>query len=155
VALSPRKQTIIFQLGSFYITSKQYDKAASAFKTAYDLDHSFTDAAQYYAVALIYVGHEADARAILSAAGLDTSMTSDAFLRSFIDTGNWTRAIAILRSRIAANPSDMSSLQNLAAAYYQAGNKPAAIATIKQMETVDPTFKAQGEQFIQQIQAAK
>ncbi|HEU5114473.1 MAG TPA: O-antigen ligase family protein [Candidatus Paceibacterota bacterium] len=153
VELSPRKQTIMFQLGSFYLTTRQFDKGLAVFKKAYDLDHDYTDAAKYYAVALVYNGKDADAKALLQSASLDTSMTDDNFLRAFIDLGNWPRVIAILKARAAANPTDMSTLQNLAAAYYQSGDKQGAIATVRQMEALDPSFKTTGDQYIQAIQS--
>ncbi|HVU06309.1 MAG TPA: O-antigen ligase family protein [Candidatus Paceibacterota bacterium] len=152
VKLSPKKQTILFQVGSFYITSKQYDKAIATFKEAYDLDHSFATAAQYYAMSLAYAGRETEAKAVLAQAGLDTSMTDDNFLRAYIDADNWTKVLSILKARIAANPKDVGSMQNLAAAYYQMGNKAMAVATFRQIETVDPSLKAQVEQYIQAIQ---
>ncbi|MBX4209607.1 O-antigen ligase family protein, partial [Candidatus Parcubacteria bacterium] len=153
--LSPRKQSILFQLGSLYLSTKQFDKAIATFKKAYDLEHSYADAAKYYAVALVYAGREAEARQVLTGAKLDTSMTDDTFLRAYIDLGRWDKAIGILKARIAADPKDTASRQNLAAAYFQAGNKAAAIATVREMIAIDPSFKATGEQYIQAIQSSK
>jgi tetratricopeptide (TPR) repeat protein len=150
--LSPKKQTILFQVGSFYLSSKQSDKAIAAFKTAYDLDHSYADAARYYAMSLVYAGRETDARAVLQGAGLDSSMADDDFLRAYIDSGNWAKAIALLKARIVANPKDTSSMQNLAGVYYQSGNKAMAVLMFRQIEAVDPSLKPQIDQYIQAIQ---
>lgn len=151
--LSPRKQSILFQLGNFYVSTKQYDKAITVFKKAYDLDTTYADAANYYALALLYAGREEESKAFLNSLG--GTLTSDTVLQAYINTGKWDKAVPLLKAKIAANPSDMTSRQNLAAAYYQMGNKAGAIATVQEMIRITPSFKAQGEQLIQQIEAGQ
>jgi FimV-like protein len=41
---------------------------------------------------------------------------------------------------------------SLASAYLQIGNKQKAVSLLNEMIAQDPTFKAQGEQYIKQIQ---
>jgi O-antigen ligase/tetratricopeptide (TPR) repeat protein len=154
VNLSPKKQTILFQLGSFYITSKQYDKALQIFKTAYDLETTNMTAAKYYAVALIYNGRDTEAQAFVAQTQA-VAPTDDLFIRAYADLGQWNKVVGLLKTRIAADPTDMGSRQNLASAYYQSGNKTAAIQTIRDMIAINPGFKAQGEQYIQAVQAGK
>ncbi len=153
LSLSPKKQSLLFQVGSFYVGAKQFDKALALFKQAYDLDHTYADAANYYALALLYAGKEDESRAFLASIG--GSLTQDMQLQAYINTGAWQKAIAIFRAKIAANPTDMALRQNLAAAYYQAGDKASAVATVREMIRMNPGFKAQGEQMIQQIQATQ
>lgn len=152
--LSPRKQSILMQLGSFYITTKQYDKAVDIFKKAYDLDHTYADAAKFYGVALVYAGRDADAQVFFASSGI-AGLSADSLLQVYADLGRWDTVISTLRARVLANPQDMASRQNLAAAYYQSGNKAMAISTLEGMIAIDPTFKAQGEQYIKQIETAK
>lgn len=152
--LSPNKQSIMFQLGSFYINARAYDKAIDVFKKAYELNTENLAAAKYYAVALVYAGREADAKKLLDSTHAG-SLNEDMFVRAYGDTGQWGKVTTILRERIAANPYDFGALQNLAAAYYQSGNKAAAIKTVQDMIKLNPEFKATGEQYIQAIQAGK
>lgn len=154
VNLSPRKQSILFQLGGLYIATKQYDKALDIFKRAYDLEHSDADAVRYYAMALVYNGQESDAAKLLQTTGAGT-LTDDAIIRAYVELGEWSKAIAALKARVAADPTDMTNRKNLMSAYYQSGNKTAAIQVIRDMIGIDPTFKAQGEQYIQLIQSGK
>ncbi len=151
--LSPTKQTIIFALGSLYLNTKEYDKAIAVFKQAYDLETSNRDAGNYYAIALIYAGREAEARAFLKQAFGSDDMTGDVFLRAYVNSADWANVIKIFRARIVANPTDMSLRQNLAAAYVQAGDKANAISVIREMIKLVPDFKAQGEDYIRQIEA--
>jgi tetratricopeptide (TPR) repeat protein len=152
VELSPKKQTIIFQLGAAYVSSRQYDKAVEVLKKAYELEPSYADALRYYATALMYAGREAEARKLFPA-GTTAQAIDQAFLSVYADLGNWSKVAAILRGLIAADPNNMELRMNLVAAYFQAGNKAAAIATLREMIAVNPAFKEQGEKYIQEIQA--
>jgi tetratricopeptide (TPR) repeat protein len=149
VELSPRKQTILFQLGSVYIMQKKYDKALEIFKKAYDFEPSYPDAKRFYAAALLYVGREADARALLADA---PGVIDEALLSVYADLARWDK---VLRTKIAADPKNSQNRMNLVAAYFQSGNKQAAIATLQEMIVLDPSFKTTGEQYIQQIQTSQ
>jgi O-antigen ligase/tetratricopeptide (TPR) repeat protein len=151
--LSPRKQSILYALGNFYLNAKQYDKATEVFRQAYDLEISNRDAANYYAVSLVYVGKEADAKAFLKEKFGSDDMTGDLFLKAYVQAADWASVIKTLKARIAANPAGMQDRQNLAAAYVQAGDKAEAIATISEMIKLSPSFKATGEEYIRQIRA--
>lgn len=151
--LSPQKQTIMFALGSLYLTTKEYDKALAVFKDAFDLETSNRDAGNYYAIALIYSGREAEAKAFLKESFGSDDTTGDVFLRAYVNSGDWANVIRVFKVRIEANPSDMSLRQNLAAAYVQAGDKQSAISVIREMIKLAPDFKSQGEDYIRQIEA--
>ncbi|HEY9480676.1 MAG TPA: O-antigen ligase family protein, partial [Candidatus Paceibacterota bacterium] len=153
--LSPNKQSILYQLGNLYVAEKAYDKAVAVYKQAYDAYPQNDDAARFYAMALTYAGKEAEAHTFLESRIGNESMTSDIFLQAYADTGNWTKVVSLLKTRIAANPSNMEDRKNLAAAYLQLGDKADAIATFREMITIDPSFKAQGEAYIQAIQQGK
>ncbi len=150
--LSPSKQSILFQLGAAYISAKQYDKAVEVFKKAYELEPSYAEAVKYYATALMYAGKEEDARALFPE-GATSAQIESAFLAAYAETGNWTKVVSILKSLIAADPNNMELRMNLVAAHFQGGNRQAAIATLREMIVLSPDFKAQGEEYIRQIQA--
>ncbi len=151
--LSPRKQTILFALGGLYLNTREYDKALAVFKGAFELETSHRDAGNYYAIALIYAGREAEAKAFLMENFGSDDMTSDIFLKTYINASDWENVVKIFKARIAADPSNMSERQNLAAAYVQAGDKANAILTIREMIRLVPSFKSTGDQYIQQIEA--
>jgi hypothetical protein len=62
------------------------------------------------------------------------------------------RVIAIWNARVAAAPKDTNVLLGLAGAYFQMGNTAQTIATLKKVETIDPSTKDQMESVITQIQ---
>jgi O-antigen ligase/thioredoxin-like negative regulator of GroEL len=151
--LSPKKQTILFALGNFYLNTKEYQKASDVFKTAFDLDASNQQAGNYYAISLIYLGKEPQAKAFLKEKFGNDDMTGDIFLRAYVEAADWASVVKTLKVRVAADPTNMSERQNLAAAYVQMGDKPSAIAIIREMIKVNPSFKSTGEEYIRQIQA--
>jgi O-antigen ligase len=153
VEFSPRKQSILFQLGSVYLSQKKYDKAAEIFKRAYDLEPKYEEALKYYAASLIYVGKEEEARAAMEKSGLSGAAFDDAFIPAYADLGKWDKVIAIMKSKIIADPKNPQNRMNLVSAYFQSGNKTAAVNTLKEMIILDPAFKTTGEQYIQQIMA--
>lgn len=145
VSLSPKKQTILFQLGSLYSIAKQYDKAFEIFKTAYELEPSFGEAKRLYAASLIYVGREDEAKELLSDGSEDT------FLTAYAEMGRWTEVIQVLKARILRDPKNSQHRMNLVAAYFQSGDKTSAIAVLREMIELDPSFKETGEQYIKEI----
>jgi len=151
--LSPKKQSILYPLGNLYLNTKEIDKAVAVFKEAFDAEPSNRQAGNYYAVALVYSGKEAEAKAFLKDTFGSDDMTSELFLKAYIEAGDWPTVIKTLKTRIAADPKNMTERQNLAAAYVQAGDKTNAIATIREMIRLSPSFQATGEEYIRQIQA--
>ncbi|MDO8579701.1 MAG: O-antigen ligase family protein, partial [bacterium] len=155
VELSPRKQSILSQLGNFYVLYKQYDKAVPAFKKTYELDTSYDNAGQLYALSLIYAGRENEAKQFMKERFGTTDVKSDLFLQAYINLGSWSKAIAILRERVVLNPENKDDRMNLVSAYYQSGNRSGAIAALRDYIYYDPSFKTQGEEYIKQIEAGK
>ncbi|MFA6095947.1 MAG: tetratricopeptide repeat protein, partial [Candidatus Paceibacterota bacterium] len=153
--LSPGKQTILFQLGSFYINGKEYDKALDAFKQAYELDASYGDAAKYYSVALIYAGREAEAKKFFKEHLGDAPMTDDFFVRAYADLGLWPKAVELLRIRIRSNPNNLSDRTSLVSALLQMGDRKGAVEEIRRIVEINPAFKAEGDRYIQEIQAGR
>lgn len=151
--LSPTKQTILFTLGSFYLNNGQAGDAVATFKEAYELEPSNELAATYYAMSLVAMGLEAQARAFLLEATGSDDMTSDVFVQAFASAGDWKRVVSIFEARVAADPQNLTELQALAAAYLQVGDDEGAIATIRRMVQIEPAFASTGEEYIRQIRA--
>ncbi len=155
VELSPNKQTILFQLGSFHVLQRQYDEALAVFKRAYELEPSYDQALRYYLGALIYAGKGPEATALLTKLGLNEVNYTDDLVGAYAQMGQWDKAIAAIKAKIAAEPTNPQTRMNLVAAYFQSGNKTMAIATLREMIALDPVFKPQGEQYIKEVEAAK
>ncbi len=152
---SPKKQSIYFELGTSYLGKKDYQKAFELFKTAYELEPSYTDAKIIYTLGALYTKNGQLARQLLSTIDQNLIINDNRFLRTYADIGDYQSVIAILSARIQKDPTNLQYQLSLASAYATIGDKARAIAIIQAMEKEQPTFKAQGDQYIQQIQSAK
>jgi len=154
VTLSPNKQTILFSLGSLYLQGKKYDQALPVFKQAYDLDQSDTEALGWYIAATVYDNQSALATSLSAATTPDVAL-SDIVAGAYINTGNWAGIIKIFQDRIKYLPDNAQNHLSLVAAYMKLNESAQAIAEIKNIETLYPSYAAVGEQAIKDIEAGK
>jgi len=153
--LSPKKQAMLFQLGSFYIGTKQYDESVKSFKTAYELDTSNDVAATYYAASLIYDGKNNEATAFYSERFPNTLMIDDSVVRAYADVGNWRKVIEAMHARIAQNPQSIDDRMSLVGAYLKVEDRKSAVDVIREIISINPQFKDQGEVYIKEIEAGR
>lgn len=153
VQLSPKKQSILFEAG--FLASAAGDKAAAVriFKNAYELDERYEQALILYAAALVAAGQVSEADQLLIAKYGTTLVNNPSMLQAFVDAKLFDRAIAIARSAADKDPKNIQKLVQVAGVYLQAGDQVGAIATLEKAATIDPSFKAQAEQYIQGIKA--
>lgn len=151
--LSPGKQTILFQQGQTALSQGKRAEALAAFKQAYELEPSFRDARLLYAIVLIRSGQNAEAEQVLSPL-VETGESVDQRLAlALIEAKQYGAIRAIWGAHIAAHPDDLQAYVTLAAAYYAAGDRAAAVRTIQAAQKAVPEASAQLEGFIKEIRA--
>ena len=79
-------------------------------------------------------------------------MTDNRFLQAYARVGDYQTVINILTYRLSLDPTNMQYKLSLASAYLQIGQKQKAISLINDMIAEQPSFEAQGEQYIKQIE---
>lgn len=146
--LSPKKQSILFQVATHYLNTGNTDKALELFKQAYESAPKYNEARLIYAMGAIYAGKNNLAETLLG----KEVVLDDRLLRAYVETKQFEKAIAIVKAKVALNPADLNTQLSLAAVYYQAGQRGNSIAVIQQMMVNNPDFKQQGEAYIKQIQ---
>lgn len=144
---SPRKQTVLFQLGTHYVNVGNTAKALEIFKQAYDAAPEYPEAKLIYAMGAIYTGNLALSDQILG----NQVIADDRLLRAYVAARQYDKAVEVAKARIAQDQSNGDLLLNLAAVYYQAGRRQEAIDVINAIIAARPDFKAQGEMLIEQI----
>ncbi len=153
--LSPRKQTILFELGSAYSQMKDYPKAFETFKQAYELEPHYDQARILYAAAAIYVKNEKLAQELLAPLSPAQVLQDDNILSAYYNTGQNVKVLQVWKSRADADPTSGEKRLSLAAAYLLNKDKKNAIAEIQKIIAQFPAFKEQGESYIKEIQAGK
>lgn len=156
VELSPTKQGTLFEIGfNSYLNAGNYPAAEETFKKAFELAPEFDRARIFYAISLFYQGKNAQADALLEEK-FGTAIVDDSLLlNTYFSRQMYDRVIAIWQKRVEAQPTNLQLRVSLAASYIAAGNRAAAIQVLRDAIAIQPGFKAQGEQFIADIEAGR
>ena len=151
--MSPKKQSILFALGSNYFALKQYTDALATFKKAYELDKSFDEAKKLYGLVALYVGQEKITNDLL---GSDPIM-DPRFLSAYKQTKHYDLMMAYLEKNATQNSTDIQSQVDLAIGYMTIGNRAKAIATMQGIKVLakDAGTAAQIDAIIKDIQNGK
>lgn len=155
IALSPSKEGFWIEAGATKWDMGDLEGAREAFQKAYELGPQFPGLAEYAAAGAIAVGDLKAADKILLDAHGTTTVGSDILSIAYYRTGNWPRLIDLWASRASAPTATADTWFSLAAAYYKAGDKARAIATIRTAMERFPSARAAGSAAIEQIEAGQ
>ncbi len=153
LAESPRKQSILFEMGTSYIGKKEPAKALVSFKQAYELSTSSQEAKIIYAIGALYAKDVQAIKEISSEISPETIINDNRFLNAYANIGDYNSVIVILNARLEKDPTNRQYKLSLAYTYATIGQKQKAIDIIRAAIKDDPTFKDEGEGYIKQIQA--
>src|SRR3989344_5908253 len=151
IELSPGKQQILYQLGIAYINAGDKEQALAAFKLAYDEAPENETALVYYALGHYLAGDIAAGDALIMNKYATLVVDNDRLIQVYTQLKLYDRVIAIWKTRVEKDPKNLDTLLGLASVYYAAGDKAGAIATLKQMQQIDPTKAAQIQTLIDQL----
>lgn len=154
-ALSPQKQSIMFELGSLYINNGDPNKALDIFKQALDLEPNYVDARKTYGVGAIYAKRLDLAREILVPIYGTILVPDSRFINAFAAIGDFDSVAKLWQLVIKDSPNDPAPRLSLAATYLKLGQRQAAVAEIQKAIELNPGVKEQGEYYIREIQAGR
>lgn len=154
-ALSPKKQTIDFNLILSYINARRFDDAYALAKEAHELAPSFQEAAKFYAIAAIYKGDERLADEILVKTFGAETYYDDMLVNVYAQLKKFDKIIVMLKNKLASGGDDAQLRLRLAAAYLEAGRQAESLAEIQKIIDAHPDFKAQGEYYMNEIRAGR
>ena len=123
------------------------------FKQAYNLKPSSSQSQIIYTIGALYIGRADIVREMMPLVGEEAVITDNRFLKVYSDIGDYNTVIKILKTRIERDPSNLQNKLSLASAYASIGQKSIAISLIREIIAQQPSFKEQGEYYIQQINA--
>ena len=149
--LSPKKQTIYFQLGQNEWARGDNAAALRHFQAAYELAPTFDDPQVYFAAAAIRAGQDALAQEPLQKLLLSDKAADMRILAAYDARGQLYKVIPLWSAHIKAKPDDIQAYFTLAAIYYKTGDSAQAIATLQAAARVSPEVSAQAESLITQI----
>ncbi|MBC7836221.1 O-antigen ligase family protein [Acetobacteraceae bacterium] len=153
IALSPDKQSILFQLGQTYLQQGDLNNALPIFKKAYELAPQFITARLMYAGALYFAQQTKAADALLNEQYGTIIVDNDQLLKIYQSLGLHDRVIQIWNLRVGKDPKNPDIYLGLASAYFTAGNLEATIATLQKVAGLNPAAAAEIQAIITQLQA--
>lgn len=107
LAHSPRKQGLLFQIGSNRLNAGKTKEAVSYFKTAYELNPENREALIIYAVGLIYADDRVGEKLVLATPSYLKGWLPDLrLIATYEATGRADDAIALWRAQLAREPKN-------------------------------------------------
>ncbi|OGG53683.1 hypothetical protein A2851_02245 [Candidatus Kaiserbacteria bacterium RIFCSPHIGHO2_01_FULL_53_29] len=149
--LSPRKQTILFQLGQNQELRGNFAGALNTYKLAYDLDPNVSEARIMYAAALIRAGDDTRADEVLAPLIPSGAAADLRIAAAYVSRKHYDKIAGIWEARVKASPQDIQGYFTLAAAYYGGGLSALAIDALKRAVAASPAAQSDAEALIQQI----
>jgi O-antigen ligase/Tfp pilus assembly protein PilF len=151
--LSPNKQQMYFELTNNFMLSGKMAESVQAAKTAYELDPSYQEARFVYGLAVMASG--SDPSEILKGIPEAKIVFDDRFITVLLALKQYQNVINIAKRRIELDPGNLQHRITLTAAYLQANRRPEAIQTLEEIIKLQPSFKDQGEYYINEIKAGR
>lgn len=159
--LSPQKQQIHFIIADIYLSTGQNDKAFEILKKAYESAPAYSDAAKNLAMVSIIVNKTNLTEKILGEAEKNWAtkfggiIQIQQFINAYARVGNYGRVKELWQIIIAENPDNAQYHVNLAATYLRLGERENSIKELEKTIELNPSFKQQGEYFINEIKAGR
>jgi Flp pilus assembly protein TadD len=153
VELSPKKQSIIVEEGIEYLQSGNIAQARTLFNQALALEPADTDVAPYAAAGDILSGDIVAGQAVLQQTYGTTTVDQQILMLAYYTEKDYPDLIAILQQQVIDQGNSASAMFELAAAYANAGQVPAARAEVQAAIALHPEDSSEGAQLLAQIPA--
>src|SRR3989338_267112 len=153
--LSPKKQQIFFLQADALIGKGDNNKAFEILKKAYELDSTYGEATKNLALGAVLNNQSDYAEEVLMKTFGRAVIADQNLLTAYARVGNFKKVKDIWLLFIKNDPQNAQYRVNLAATYMQLGERQNAIKELQKAIEINPQFKAQGEQFIEEIKAGR
>jgi O-antigen ligase len=153
--LSPGKQTIYIEIGSQLIATGKFSEALEKFRHAYELEPSYSEAQFMYAVAAVYAKNTDLEKQLLQGISEQKLIFDDRYLGALFLAGRHDEVVEVLNKRISVEPVNTRHRITLASIYLQIGMRDLAVSQLQEIIEINPSFKEQGEYFINEIRAGR
>lgn len=150
---SPKKQSILFELGLNAYARGATTEAFAFFKEAYELAPEYHEAQSYYAAALIRAGNDAEAERVLAPRKASGDAADQRIATAYAARGRYDKIVELWTDHVGKKPQDLNARFVLASAYYAAGDVAAAIRELEATKIAIPSAAAQADELILQARS--
>ena len=152
---SPQKQQIMLQAVEAEYRAQNYDKAIEIMRKLLEISPGYPDARANLILVAITVGKDQVAADEIAKMAENGEVPGDENLKrwanAYASRKQFDKVIAIYLDLFRRNPKDRQIAVSLASAYFETGAIDKAIAVLQEEIVQNPDFKAEGEQYIQQL----
>ena len=151
VALSPKKQTLIIQLGIMHLELGQKEDAYNYFRYAYELDTRFDQSALALLSGAIAVGDTALIQEISEKHFGGSIPDEPLILLGYQVAGNLEAIVASWERRLEESPQDVDILIRLGASYHALGKRTLAREALLSALQLAPERKEEIEAYLKEV----
>lgn len=158
--LMPRKQAVYEEQALVYLATEELEQAAERYRIAYELDTSNNVARVRLAAVLALLDDTVGSTTLVNLDDLEEGsglwyalVTNEVSFRLYYQAERYDVVEYILESRKGLYPDEEDIRTNLAALYFERGDKDKAIAVLQEAINDIPGFKEEGERLIKSLQA--
>ncbi len=153
--LSPKKQGILFELSSNLLLDGKVKESAAVAKEAYMLEPNYKEARIIYGLTSLAAGDTIASKEAFEGISESELIFDDRYMTVLLSLQRYSEIVSVAKRRIALDPSNINHYITLTAAYLQAGDRAGAVRTLREVISLDPSFKERGEYYINEIQAGR
>lgn len=152
--LSPRKQSIMFELGMNALARGDTLEALRVLKEAYDLAPEYAEARIYYTVAAVRSNQMAIAESLIPGLVAEGYALDPRILSAYASGGNYAAIAQMAQAHTEMFPQDVQARLTLAAALFESKNVSGALAALEELKREIPSAAAQADAMIAQIRGS-
>ncbi|RJR13508.1 hypothetical protein C4585_01910 [Candidatus Parcubacteria bacterium] len=154
--LAPKKQTILYEMGTNAFARGDINAGVAAFKEAHEAAPEFTEPRILYAAALIQAKKFTEADTVLAPI-VESGVAADPRIAAaYIAAGRKIdRIVPIWEARVRVMPNDVEARFLLAGAYGELRNITKAREHLDAAVAIDPSVKARAEQLMNEIRGVR
>jgi len=153
--LSPKKQSVFFEIASSYAGMGNYKKALEVMKEAYEEDETFADAQFIYGVVALYAREDALAEKLIKPLYGTMLVPDDRIINAYAARKEYWKVVELWKARVEGSPENADYRIALAAAYLETGERNKSVVELRKAEELRPDLKAQIEYYIKEIEAGR
>ncbi len=153
--LSPKKQTLLFSLGSTYLGKGDFESGVKIMKEAFELDKSFKEARVMYGIALLYAKNKSEALEVLKELPKESALTDQRILQALYTGGYYQEALDSINFIIGKTPNNPAFYFSRAAILYKLGKPNQAIVDLNKVVELNPAVKGEIDGVINKIRTGQ
>ena len=150
---SPKKQSILNQLGLLYISKGNLNEGLKWLKKSFELLPKNDESRMMYAVGAIYADKNELANKLLEEGYGTTTVDNQKLINAYVNSGQYDKAVAIWKKKIKEEPQSAKKHVSLANIYQKAGQTEKVIEELKKAAEINPELSSQIENYIKNIRA--